>query len=222
MQIHKRRSVGCSKGLLLKRGPSLIIALAFLMYICWMMVRSEEDSALSSFYSDTNSAASIYQQHSEGVPVLTRRKEDDTSLLSSAVKPYHPPYSSKPNAIIYMAQKSHKVYLRNSLALLEKSLDLLFQNYLMIDQHYLNVTVFIFHTGDFDASDLMTWEQRYPAESKGTIQLIDLLNTPYWQVPDWLDEGDLPNWRNPEFNIGYRHMYVLCMLYSLVGFLFQI
>jgi hypothetical protein len=199
MQIRKRRGIACPKAVLLKSGPSLIIALAFLMYgCCWIMFRSEEDSALSSFYSE--SAASIYQQHSEGVPVLSRRKED------TSPKPYHPPYSSKPNAIIYMAQKSHKVYLRNSLALLERSLDLLFQNYLLIDHHYLNVTVFIFHTGDFDASDLTAWEQRYPIETKGTIQLIDLLNTPYWQVPDWLDEADLPNWRNPEFNIGYRHM----------------
>jgi len=121
---------------------------------------------------------------------------------------YYPPYSDKTNAIIYMAQKSHKVYLRDSMALLSRSLDLLFKNYLLIDDHYTNVTVFIFHTGDFDASDLENWENHYPAATKGTIQLVNLLekDSPYWKVPSWLREEDLPKWRNPEFNIGYRNM----------------
>mmetsp|Transcript_9596 Transcript_9596/g.10653 ORF Transcript_9596/g.10653 Transcript_9596/m.10653 type:complete len:353 (+) Transcript_9596:334-1392(+) len=92
------------------------------------------------------------------------------------------------------------------MALLSKSLDLLFKNYLLIDDHYKNVTVFIFHTGDFNGSDIEGWKRRYPPETNDTIQLINLLNTPYWKLPSWLNEGDLPKWRNPEFDIGYRHM----------------
>jgi hypothetical protein len=120
---------------------------------------------------------------------------------------YYPPYSTKTNAIIYLAQKSHKVYQRDSFANLQQSLDRLFEHYLLINQHYQNVTVFIFHTGDFTNDDLQLWEQsRYPQETRGTIQLINLNNTPYWQTPSHIQEQDLSTWHNPNFNLGYRHM----------------
>ena len=120
---------------------------------------------------------------------------------------YYPPYSTKTNAIIYLAQKSHKVYLRDSFAMLQQSLDRLFEHYLLINQHYRTVTVFIFHTGDFTNDDLQLWEQsRYPKETRGTIQLINLNNTPYWQTPSHIHEQDLSTWHNPNYNLGYRHM----------------
>jgi hypothetical protein len=163
----------------------------------WLIYNSRDATSCIPLSSNADSAQ---------VASLSPQREQRKFFSSQYRMSYLPPYSSKPNAIIYMAQKSHKVYLRDSLALLTRSLDLLFQNYLLIDEHYKNATVFIFHTGDFDYTDIQKWEKRYPPEAKGVLQEINLLNTPYWKVPPWLDEADLPNWRNPEYNIGYRHM----------------
>jgi hypothetical protein len=130
-----------------------------------------------------------------------------TILHESQYNSYYPTYSNKTNAIIYLAQKSHKVYLRDSFEMLQRSLDLLFEHYLLIHRHYRSVTVFIFHTGDFTNDDLQFWEQsRYPSETRGTIQLINLKNTPYWETPSNIREQDLSTWHNPNFNLGYRHM----------------
>jgi hypothetical protein len=108
-----------------------------------------------------------------------------------------------------LAQKSHKVYQRESFANLQQSLDRLFEHYLLINQHYQNVSVFIFHTGDINNDNLQLWEQRsYPQETWGTIQLINLNNTPYWQTPSHIQEQDLSTWHNTNFNLGYRHMQV--------------
>jgi hypothetical protein len=95
------------------------------------------------------------------------------------------------------------------MALLSKLLNLLFQNYLLINDHYLNVTVFIFHTGDFTEPDLGEWErlERYPSKCRGTLQLINLLESPYRKTPSHINEADLIHrWSNPKFNVGYRHM----------------
>lgn len=156
---------------------------------------------LSSNNYDASTLKSIVQ-------VVPSIKVDEDLILSS--RPfYFPPYSTKTNAIIYLAQKSHKVYLRDSMALLFKSLNLLFQNYLLINDHYLNATVFIFHTGDFTEADLDEWERLrlYPSKCRGTLQLINLLGSPYWKTPSHLNETDLiRRWSNPKFNLGYRHM----------------
>lgn len=207
MQLHKRRLGGSNsngRAWLLKYGPTAAISLAVLIYT-WYFVLLDNDP-IASFGISASNEQSLNADGLPHVAIIDGQELLQQQKGSAQLQSYYPPYSSKPNAIIYMAQKSHKVYLRNSLALLERSLDLLFQNYLLLNDQYLNATVFIFHTGDFDKSDLQGWEERYPAKTKGTIQLVDLLNTPYWQVPDWMDEDDLPNWRNPEFNIGYRHM----------------
>mmetsp|Transcript_15553 Transcript_15553/g.25941 ORF Transcript_15553/g.25941 Transcript_15553/m.25941 type:complete len:227 (+) Transcript_15553:2327-3007(+) len=226
MQLHKRRGVrhhgsnSCNasssyisnKSSITTAARRLAPLLLFLLYACWFLLSTTaagngHPNGVASYYygvtttssSDTSTILLNMQQqqhpHQEGHPHPQQHKS------------YYPPYSSKPNAIIYMAQKSHKVYLRNSLALLERSLDLLFRNYLLIDDHYLNATVFIFHTGDFNDDDLVDWEHRYPLKTKGTLQLINLRDTPYWQTPAWLNEDDLATrWRSPEFNLGYRHM----------------
>jgi hypothetical protein len=51
-----------------------------------------------------------------------------------------------------------------------------------------------FIQGDFDQTDMDAWEARYPERTKGTLQLINLLGTPYWQTPAHLNEADLPTW----------------------------
>ena len=119
----------------------------------------------------------------------------------------HSDYDYNPsNAIVYMAQKKHQVYNRDSYGLLLQSLDLLFENYLLIDHHYRNVTVFVFHTGDFDRNDLVTIQQRYPAHARHVLVLVNLFGTPFWQTPTHLQKEDPTTWALPEFNIGYRHM----------------
>jgi hypothetical protein len=115
-------------------------------------------------------------------------------------------HKCKTNAIIYMAQKKHTSYDRDSYGLLLKSLDLLHTNYLMINNHYQNTTVFIFHTGDFDSDDLRIMESRYERKYRGVIQLVNLLGTSYWQIPEWLAGDDPATWLYPQFTVGYRHM----------------
>lgn len=198
MQIRKRKSASSIAVFLLRNITFVTIVIALtVLSVCYLNLDVTATSFSSSGSLTQKLSSSLGSSLQQQQVVVTEEQD---------YPPYYPPYSTKTNAIIYMAQKSHKVYLRDSLALLERSLELLFTNYLMIDAHYTNATVFIFHTGDFDAADLEAWEQKFPAETKGTIQLVNLLNTPYWQVPSWLDAADLPKWRNPEFNIGYRHM----------------
>ena len=201
MQIHTKRKSPSLTLWLLKRRTNIV--LAFTILAIWGFLSYD-----MNHYNDVSVFIQSSQIHSDlhlgsvAQPSQFRQLPSSTSIHP----PYYPPYSTRTNAIIYMAQKSHKVYLRDSMALLSKSLDLLFQNYLLMDDHYLNVTVFIFHTGDFDQTDIDAWEARYPEETRGTLQLINLWGTPYWQTPSHLNEADLPHWRNPEFNIGYRHM----------------
>ena len=110
----------------------------------------------------------------------------------------------RPNAIVYLTQKHHSSYDRDSYGLFLKSLDLLFENYL--NDHYANATVLVFHTGDFTDRDLQTWEKRYPPATHGTIQLRDLLNTTYWKLPAFLENDNPKKWFLPDYTVGYRHM----------------
>ena len=112
----------------------------------------------------------------------------------------------KTNAIVYMAQKQHTSYTRDSYSLLLNSLDLLYKNYLMIDNHYQNATVMIFHTGDFNSTDLQEIESRYDPKYHGVMTLVNLLGTSYWQLPEWLSGDDPSTWWHPQFSMGYRHM----------------
>jgi hypothetical protein len=66
---------------------------------------------------------------------------------------------------------------------LTKSLDLLFDNYLLHDSHYESTSVFLFHTGDFGEDDLAALEFRYPLSTKGTLQLVNLVDSLYWTLP---------------------------------------
>jgi Glycolipid 2-alpha-mannosyltransferase len=120
----------------------------------------------------------------------------------------------KTNAIVILAQKKHSTYNRDSYGLLVKALDLLFTNYLLIDKHYENVDIFIFHTGEFSKKDLTTLEQRHPEETWGTMRLVNIGNTLYWEVPAHLLYDNRRKWNPPpsEYSIGYRNM---CRWYTL-------
>ena len=114
------------------------------------------------------------------------------------------PHQCKKNAIVYLAQKKHSTYQRNSLELLERSLQLLHSNYLLLHGHHENVNVFIFHEGDFDTSDIVLLES---SQVKGLVHLVNLTSTPFWQLPDHLRRDDPTTWKGArEYQLGYRHM----------------
>jgi alpha 1,2-mannosyltransferase len=110
----------------------------------------------------------------------------------------------RPNkdAIVIMAQKRHSTYGRDSLSLLYKSLSLLYQNYLV--EHKDSVDVFIFHTGDFVEADLDILDDIL--HETGIVRLVNILDSPYWGRPAWLEGENSSSWANPSFSEGYRHM----------------
>ena len=142
-------------------------------------------------------------------PIPGRNHDNNHAMLkstSSSSSSIPPPTVCRPNAIVYLAQKHHPSYDRDSYGLLLKSLDLLVENYL--SRHGDNATVFIFHTGDFDPTDLAMWRQRYQHHPSEMIdlQLRNIVNTSYWQLPDFLQNEDPKDWFLPDYTVGYRHM----------------
>ena len=111
----------------------------------------------------------------------------------------------RPNVIVYLAQKgNHSSYQRDSYGLLTKSLDLLYEHYL--NEHFATASLLIFHTGEFTDADLHELEQRQAPQTHGTMQLVDISSTQYWQLPSFL-EGETPkDWFLPDYTVGYRHM----------------
>jgi hypothetical protein len=109
------------------------------------------------------------------------------------------------NAVIYLAQKFHSSYGRDSYSNLLRSLDLLDKNYLSLNNHINNTDIFIFHTGDFDEADLEALETR--VGHRGVFRLVDLTGSPFWARPK-ANRGDDPsNWyAYPFFSEGYRRM----------------
>jgi len=111
------------------------------------------------------------------------------------------------NAIVYLAQKQHSSYGRDSYGILLQSFDLLHKNYLSVDEHIDNTDVFIFHTGDFNATDLDVLEARFGSTYRGVIRLVDLSGSPYWARPKHHLEDDPKTWyAYPLFSEGYRQM----------------
>lgn len=96
----------------------------------------------------------------------------------------------KRNAIVYFAESTaaHNRGETTALGQLTKSLDLLFENYLL--DNYQSTSVILFHAGDFGADDLAALELRYPAETRGTMQLVNLVDTRYWTLPISLSDNE--------------------------------
>ena len=121
------------------------------------------------------------------------------------------------NAIIYLAQKVHSTYGRDSYGKLLRSLDLLYKNYLSINDHMNNTDIFIFHTGDFNQSDVSILEEHLgiatntPESSSsyiGIVHLIDISGTTFWTRPNSnLNDDPTKDWyAYPLFSEGYRRM----------------
>lgn len=107
----------------------------------------------------------------------------------------------RPHALVYLVQKNHSSYNTNRVSVFQKSLDLVYENYLA--QHHEDVSVYLFHTGDYDAQNVQELEKQYP---NLLFRLVDLSNTEYWEIPSWLRNDDQSTWADERFSIGYRHM----------------
>eukprot|EP00977_Amphora_coffeiformis_P002450 scaffold456_cov171-Amphora_coffeaeformis.AAC.17 len=111
------------------------------------------------------------------------------------------------NAVVYLAQKTHSSYQRDSYGHLVRSIEFLRKNYLSMNDHGENLDVFIFHTSDFDAKDLWELEQQFDPTSPGIVRLVNLTGSPYWQRPSNLEGENPERWNAyPLFSEGYRRM----------------
>lgn len=131
-----------------------------------------------------------------------------TRPMNTTILTRNPPRQCRSNSIVYLAQKQHSTYGRDSYSIMKKSLDLLFKNYLSLGQHKENTDIFIFHTGDFNGTDLLEIESRFGPDYYGMVKLVDLSGSKYWQRPSWHVNDD-PNkiwYAYPLFSEGYRHM----------------
>lgn len=116
-------------------------------------------------------------------------------------------------AIVYLAQNSScdTAHRRNSREMLERSLDLLYENY----NRTFRTPVLIFHEGDFLAED-----QEAISRGKPEIEFHRV----HFELPDFFMEGEVPEnwtpgelsisepWSGPDTPMGVRHM---CRFYSL-------
>jgi alpha 1,2-mannosyltransferase len=106
-----------------------------------------------------------------------------------------------------LAQKRHSSYGRDSAAIFQKSLKLLYKNYLSDPKHMNKTDVFIFHTGDFNQTDLLTIESLLGPASRGAVHLVDLSRSEYWARPKANAMDDPTSWYAfPLFSEGYRRM----------------
>jgi Glycolipid 2-alpha-mannosyltransferase len=139
---------------------------------------------------------------SSGPTILAQRYANTTVQTRDPARP------CKRNAIIYLAQKQHSTYNRDSYGILMKSLNLMFKNYLSLGNHRENTDLFIFHTGDFNATDLLDIETQFGPDYRGILRLIDLSGSKYWQRPLWhVNDDPTKMWyAYPLFSEGYRHM----------------
>lgn len=113
----------------------------------------------------------------------------------------------KRNAIVYLAQKKHSSYGRDSFSLLLKSLKLVNENYLSLNNHSENTDVIVFHTADFTKNDMDIMEEGLGAKFRDSLYFIDLNNTPYWRRPRWHANENPESWyAYPQFSEGYRQM----------------
>ena len=105
------------------------------------------------------------------------------------------PRARTPGAIVYLAQKRHSSYGRDSIGLLTRSLRLLFENY---NDAYRD-DVLVFHEGEFTPSD-----QASIIDGRAPIRFARL-PTRYWSMPPTLRINQ-STWEQPRFTLGYRHM----------------
>jgi hypothetical protein len=115
--------------------------------------------------------------------------------------------SNNKNAIVYLVQKVHSSYNRDSYGTLLRSLQLLHEHYLSVDNHMDNTNLFLFHTGDFNATDV-EWIEDNIFHTRGFVRLVDLSGSRFWARPE-SNRNDIPeiHWYvYPRFSEGYRRM----------------
>jgi hypothetical protein len=111
------------------------------------------------------------------------------------------------NAVVYLAQKTHSSYQRDSYAHLLRSIKLLHDNYLSMEDHADNVDIFIFHTSDLDERDLVELAQEAHPTKSNLVRIVNLTNSPYWRRPVHLEHDNPKTWNAyPLFSEGYRRM----------------
>ena len=112
------------------------------------------------------------------------------------------------NAIVILAQKTHSSYGRDSFALLLKSLKLINENYLSLNNHSDNTDVMIFHTGDFTRDDMDILVNELGPSFRDILYFVDISNSPYWRRPKKnLRDNPEKTWKVfPLFSEGYRRM----------------
>lgn len=143
-----------------------------------------------------------------------RSEEKKQDILPGAIVQTVGSKCGSKNALVFLAQKKHSTYGRDSLGLLIKTLDLFRDNYLSIGNNRDNVDIFLFHTGDFGDADLLFLEARLNlgvAENndklRAILRLVNLNNTAYWSLPELFKHDNQAMWKGSEiYPLGYRHM----------------
>lgn len=111
------------------------------------------------------------------------------------------------NAIVYLAQKRHSTYDRDSYGILLDSLALVHKNYLSLNTNKENTDVLIFHTADFDGEDLELLREKFGSDFLDLVTFVDLNGTKYWRRPSWHENDNPFQWyAYPLFSEGYRRM----------------
>ena len=182
----------------------LVIGGLFCLLSCLSLQLFDNDNILSTAVGrdvwQTQRQRRMQEEVVTDFPEMIRLPPSSSSSSSSLD-------TCKTNAIVYVTQKVHSSYKRDSFGIMQRSLDLLYKNYLMIDGHYRNADVFLFHEGDVTAEDLDMLESKQDPAARGTMRLVNLADSPYWQVPEWLRNDNQTEWRGSQrYSVGYRHM----------------
>jgi hypothetical protein len=145
--------------------------------------------------------------YSESMQFVTASRIERTRMSNASIVRSEVGRKCRTNAIVYLAQKTHSTYGRDSYANLLRSLELLHKNYLSNATHMDNTDVFIFHTGDFFETDLAAIEAQLGPHAHGAVRFVDLTNSPYWSRPFFNRNDDPESWyAYPLFKEGYRRM----------------
>ncbi|KAL3918245.1 MAG: hypothetical protein SGILL_004329, partial [Bacillariaceae sp.] len=133
--------------------------------------------------------------------------EESYAVESPRIIPGDEKRKCRRNAIVYLAQKRHSSYGRDSFGILMESLKLMNLNYLSRNDHINNTDVMIFHTADFTKDDMDLMESSLGTDFRAALRFVDLSNTTYWQRPPWHRKDNPLSWYVfPLFSEGYRRM----------------
>jgi hypothetical protein len=140
-------------------------------------------------------------------PSSTGREVQSTTMQNATIVRRVVGRECRTNAIVYLAQKKHSTYGRDSYSILLRSLGYLHDNYLSNPSHMNNTDVFVFHTNEFEEPDLDVIQDKLGPNSRGAVHLINLAGSPYWARPTHHRNDDPKSWY--AFNLfgeGYRRM----------------